>query len=168
MFNLIVAFSENYVLGKNNKLIWRLSSDLIRFKKLTLNNVIIMGRKTFQSLPNILPNRYHIVISKTFNFFGPNVITKRSLHDTIKDLNINFLMKKVFIIGGEEIYRQSINFINTMYITKVHVKLDGDVFFPLFDNKEWKIVFSKFYKKDLYNEYDTTFFIYKRNNSDLK
>lgn len=162
MINLIVSYSENYVIGKNNKLIWKLSDDLKRFKKLTLNHVILMGRKTFQSLPNLLPNRHHIVISKNFNFIGPYILTKNSLHSAIQTVNTNFLNKKIFIIGGGEIYYQSMQFIDKMYITKIHIEVDGDTFFPSFDKEKWKLVFSKFYKKDLCNEYDSTFLVYEK------
>lgn len=161
MINLIVAYSENYVIGKNNKLIWRLDQDLKRFKKITLNNIILMGRKTFQSLPKILPNRYHIVISKNFNFFSPYVLIHNSLHDVIQNFR-GSLDKNIFIIGGGEIYYQSMPFIDKMYITKIHIEVKGDVFFPFFDKKEWNLVFSKFYKQDLGNEYNSTFLIYER------
>lgn len=164
MVNLIVAFSENYVIGKNNELIWKLPQDLMRFKKLTLNHTIVMGRKTFQSLPGILPFRNHVVISKKFNFFGSHVRTENCLKTAIHNLKINFSNKKIFIIGGGQIYCQSMCFVDQMYITKIHIKLDGDTFFPFFKKKNWKLIFSKFYKKNLLHEYDFTFLTYKKIN----
>ena len=139
MLTLIVAFSENRVIGKDNSLLWKLSDDLLRFKKLTLNHPIIMGRKTFESLPNgPFKNRLNVVLSRTIynnnNNFDENVLFTTMEHiNTILKLHQKH-NQKIFIIGGSEIYNIFIEQCNILHITMVDEIIDGDSYFPFDKN----------------------------------
>lgn len=139
MLSIIVAISKNNVIGKDNKLIWHLPEDLKRFKKLTTGHTIIMGRKTFESLGRVLPNRKHIVITSNTNMQieDENV---ELIHD-VKKLNkyINS-EEENFIIGGATIYKLLMPYANKMYITRINEEFEGDVYFPKLDKKVWKEV----------------------------
>ena len=132
---LIAAASENNVLGKDNRLIWHISDDLKRFKKLTLGHSIIMGRKTFESMPKALPNRNNIVLTRNNNYKAKNAIVahdlKKALELTGEDLN-------PYIIGGGEIYNLFLPIANRIELTRVHDIFDGDAFFPEIDLNQWK------------------------------
>ena len=137
---IIVAASENLVIGDKNVLPWYISEDLKHFKKITINHSVIMGRKTFESIGKPLKDRRNIVISrdKTLKIEGVEVVN--SLDDAIfrnKDQN------EIFIIGGEQIYKMAMPFATNMHITKVYTNIEGDAFFPAFDEREWKILSQK-------------------------
>ncbi len=137
---IIVAASENSVIGYKNALPWNISEDLKHFKKITINHSVIMGRKTFESIGKPLKDRRNIVISrdKTLKIEGVEVVN--SLDDAIfrtKDQN------EIFIIGGEQIYKMAMPFATNMHITKVYTNIEGDAFFPAFDEREWKILSQK-------------------------
>lgn len=139
MLSIIVAIAENNVIGKDNKLIWHLSEDLKRFKDLTTGHTIIMGRKTFESLGRVLPNRKHIVLTHNtdYNIDDENVEIVHSieeLQEYIDDDNENF------VIGGALIYRMLIEYCKKLYITKINKTFEGDAFFPKIDDSKWKIV----------------------------
>jgi len=134
---IIVAASENLVIGYKNALPWHISEDLKNFKKITINHSVIMGRKTFESIGRPLKDRRNIVISrdKTLKIEGVEVVN--SLDDAIyrtKDEN------EIFIIGGEQIYKMAMPIATNMHITKVYSNIEGDAFFPTFDESEWKIL----------------------------
>ncbi len=141
--SIIVALSKNKVIGKNNKLIWHLPQDLKRFKKLTLNHVVIMGRKTFESIGKALPNRTNIVITRNKLYKTPNnkVIICDSLKKALQ-VGKKHEKKELFIIGGGQIYSQAIDFADKLYLTVINKKFKGDVFFPDF-SKFKKVVFRK-------------------------
>ena len=157
---IIVAAGENDAIGKDNKLIWHLKDDLIRFKKLTSGHHIIMGRKTFESFPKPLPNRTHIVITRNPEYKVPSgVITTSSLEHAIQ------LAKgddQPFIIGGGEIYKQSMAHAQTIELTRVHHSFEADTFFPKIDETFWKEVSSDFHDRDEEHEFAFTFITYKR------
>ena len=138
IITIIVAASENNVIGKNNDLIWRLPNDLKRFKELTSGHSIIMGRKTFESLPGILPNRKHIVLTRKHKYEFPENISvvnnfDEALHEARSDLN-------PFIIGGGEIYKSGIKFAGKIELTRVHENFDGDTFFPKINSDTWTLI----------------------------
>jgi len=166
MISIIVSVSENWIIGKNNKLLWKQSDDLKRFKNLTNDHAIIMGQKTFESLPNgALPNRTNIVITDDKDFTGLNIFTVNSLDEAIIKAKFHTgENSEIFIIGGGSIYRQFLNIADKIYLTVIHTIVDGDVSFPNIDEmKEWeKEKEEKIEKKDDKNEFDTTFKIYKR------
>ena len=139
MLSIIVAISENNVIGKDNKLLWHLPEDLKRFKELTTGHTIIMGRKTFESLGGILPNRKHIVITRDTNYKveNNNVEIMNDIQEIDKYVNDN---EENFVIGGAIIYSQLIKKAQKMYITKIYKKFHGDAFFTKIDNNEWEII----------------------------
>lgn len=163
MFSIIVATDINNVIGKNNSLLWNLPNDLKRFKEITSNHKIIMGRKTFESLPKILPNRYHIVLTKNkdFTFIDENVEIVNSFNFLIKDyLNSD---EEIFIIGGGEIYNLFLPYAQKIYLTKLNHSFNGDAYFPNIDNSIWEKYSNVFIPKDNENAYDSEFIIYKKN-----
>lgn len=159
MITLIAAVSENYALGKNNKLIWHLPDDFKRFKLITSGHHIIMGRKTFESFPKLLPNRKHIIITRQKEFFAPDCIVVESLKSAILACPKN---EDVFIIGGGEIYNEAIIIADKLDITRVHNTFDADTFFPKIDNSIWQLVSSEFHPKDEKHKFDFSFEIYLR------
>ncbi len=160
--SLIVAKADNNVIGKDNQLIWRLSSDMKLFKKHTTGHHIIMGRKTYESMGRPLPNRTSIVISRNKDFEIPEGhYLVHSLEEAIQ-LCIGKNLDQVFIIGGAQIYKEAIDFCDEMLITEVQTNPDGDAFFPEFDQKNWKIVHTETFAKDDKNEYNFRFMTYKR------
>lgn len=160
--NIIVSVSENWVIGKNNKLLWNLNSDLKRFKELTTGHPIIMGQRTFESLPKgALPNRTNIVLTDDINFSAPNVIIAYNIDDALS-IAEGYCgdSDDVFIIGGGMIYKQFLEMADFVYLTTVHTTLDGDTSFPELDDN-WKLVSEEFKSKDDKNDYDHTYKIYK-------
>lgn len=160
MIRLIVAKSDNNVIGRNNQLIWRLSNDLKHFKEITTGHPIIMGRKTFESIGRALPNRSNIVITRNRNFTVKDVITAHSLNEAIeiaKNLNEN-----IFIIGGGKIYEQAIDLADILEVTEVHEHFEGDAYFPTIDPKTWRETSRIKHKKDEKNEFDYSFVRYER------
>lgn len=141
MLSIIVAVAENNVIGGDNKLLWHIPDDLKRFKQITSGNTIVMGRKTFESLPGVLPNRKHIIITRDKNYTVDNSSVE-VIHN-IDDIINNFKNSPVelFIIGGGEIYNQFINSVDKIYLTKVLKNFKGDTTFPEIDYDEWDITF---------------------------
>src|SRR5471030_1156974 len=138
MISISVAVAMNNVIGKDNKLLWHISEDLKRFKMITSNKKMIMGRKTFESLPGILPNREHIVITRDENFkVDSDKVT--IVHD------LNSLLEKyskcedeIFVIGGAEIYKQLLPYTQKIYLTKIDETFESDTFFPVINYDEFK------------------------------
>ncbi|WP_438967107.1 dihydrofolate reductase [Flavobacterium sp.] len=158
MLILIAAAAENNALGKDNDLVWHLPDDFKRFKSLTSNHYIIMGRKTFESFPKPLPNRTHVIITKQTNYKVPEgCIVVNTLNDAIATAPEN---EDVFIIGGGQIYKQSINIADKIELTRVHTSVEADTFFPEIDEKIWEVVQSEFHAKDEKHAYDFTFLTY--------
>ena len=160
MISLIVAASINNAIGKENQLLWHLPNDLKFFKNTTWGGVVIMGRKTFESVNKPLPGRTNIVITKQPDWNAENVVVASSLEDALeKAAALNF--KEIFIIGGGEIYKQSIAIANRIYLTKVHTEIDGDTFFPDLNN-DWKMISNRDFKSDEKNKFDHSFQIWER------
>jgi dihydrofolate reductase len=136
MISIIAAVSNNGVIGVDNKLPWDLPEDLKRFKELTTGNVVIMGRKTYESIGKPLPNRINIVITRNKDFFAPDVIVTNSLESALLKAGGD---KDIFIIGGGEIYKQSMNFVDKLYITEVDMGVEGDTTFPTIDKNRWSV-----------------------------
>jgi len=158
---IIVAAAENNVIGKDNQLIWHLSNDLKRFKKLTSGHHIIMGRKTFESFPKPLPNRTHIVITRQKNYKVPKgVIVVHTMKEAVSVATV--ADAEPFVIGGGEIYKQAIPFATKIELTRVHHEFEGDTYFPEIDMKDWKEVANTFHKQDDKHEYEFSFITYER------
>ncbi len=160
MVTIIVAVGQNNEIGKDNQLLWHLPKDLQRFKKLTLNNPIIMGRKTFESLPGILPKRTHIVISRNKNYpvETPNVVLVSSLEEALALVN----NQEAYIIGGGTIYEQSLNLADRIEITRVEVEKEADTFFPEIPLEEFELVYREYHPKDDKHPYNFEFITYQR------
>ena len=134
--SIVVAISENRAIGKDNKLLWRLPADLKHFKEITTGHTIIIGRKTFESVGRPLPNRRNIIITRQPLFIeGCEVVNSIDAA-----LALCAGENEVFIVGGTEIYRQSLHLTNRIYLTVVHKEFEGDSFFPEINKGEWKEV----------------------------
>lgn len=153
--SIIVAISKNLVIGNNGQLIWNLPTDLKRFKEITSNNIVIMGRKTWESIPEKyrpLPNRENIVLSKNENYTIDGVKVKHSLSDALSDISESDSDKEIFIIGGSEIYKEAFPYANKLYLTKIMEEVEGDVYLEGFDEEEWLLKsFEGPIKEDEYN-----------------
>ncbi len=154
MIIMIAAVAENNALGKNNDLLWHLPLDFKRFKEITSGHHIIMGRKTFESFPKPLPNRTHIVISRQENYNPEGCIVVENLEKAIAVCPKN---ETLFIIGGGEIYTQSIHLADQLDITRVHHSFDADVYFPEIDPQIWELTSEIFNPKDEKHLFDYTF-----------
>jgi len=156
---LIAAASENDALGKNNGLVWHLPDDFKRFKKLTTGHHIIMGRKTFETFPEPLPNRIHVVITrdKTYKKFGAIVV-----HSIKEALEIAKQDDQPFIIGGGEIYKQGLEYADKIELTRVHSEFSADTFFPHIDENKWELVNEEHHPKDEKHEFPFTYLTYIR------
>ncbi|NHN28064.1 dihydrofolate reductase [Flavobacterium jejuense] len=160
MLTIIAAASENNALGKDNDLVWHLPDDFKRFKLLTSGHYIIMGRKTFESFPKPLPNRTHIIITRQKNYTVPeNCIVVSDLNKAISICPEN---EENFIIGGGQIYKQSIEIADKIELTRVHTSIDADTFFPEFDTNNWKLTEKQHHPKDEKHIYDFTYLTYIR------
>jgi dihydrofolate reductase len=137
LITLIAAVSENNVIGKDNKLIWYLSDDLKHFKELTKGHAVIMGRKTFESMPKALPNRTNIVITRKTDYVANDAIVVNSLNQALEKAVDD---KQPFIIGGGEIYSLAIKIADRIELTRVHTDLEGDAYFPEIDHSIWEEV----------------------------
>lgn len=142
MLSIIVAVAQNNVIGKDNKLIWHISEDLKRFKEITSGKKMIMGRKTFESLPGVLPNREHIIITKDKNYKvdSDKVTVVHDLNSLIEQYkNCD---EEVFIIGGAEIYHQTLPYADKLYLTTINSFFDGDTFFPKINYDDFKVEYT--------------------------
>jgi dihydrofolate reductase len=155
MIVIIAAAGGNNEIGKNNDLLWHLPDDFKRFKTLTTGHYIIMGRKTFESFPKPLPNRTHIVISRDKNYKVPTgCFVVNSIEDAIQLCPKN---ETIYIIGGAEIYKQSLVLADVIELTRVHHTFDADAFFPEINPNHWEIVYSEFHDTDEKHQYSFTF-----------
>jgi dihydrofolate reductase len=158
--SLVVAAATNNVIGKDGKLLWHLPNDLKFFKNTTWGMVVIMGRKTFEEVNKPLPGRVNIVITSNAAWQAEGTITATSLPDALeKAAAAN--CKEIFIIGGGEIYRQSMDMADTIYITRVHATLDGDTFFPEIDEAKWQLVSNEDFTADEKHAYPYSFQLWK-------
>ena len=161
MLSIIVAKASNNIIGKNNSLIWHLPEDLKRFKELTTGHTIIMGRRTFESLGRVLPNRKHVILCNDM---------KMDIEDENIEIleDISMLDKYIkseeehFIIGGATIYRLLMPYANKMYITEIDQAFEGDVSFPEINKEEWDIVDVEKGLKDDKNPFDYSYVTYVR------
>jgi len=160
MVTIIAAIAENNALGKDNQLIWHLPADLKRFKKMTLNHVVIMGRKTLESLGKPLPNRTNILVTRDKNYKAEGCVVVNSLKEALEAAAKED--ENPFILGGAEIYKQALPFTDKLDVTFVHHQFDADVFFPEIDKKIWKETSREDFKADENNKYDYSFVTFER------
>ena len=164
MLSIIVAKAKNNTIGKDNKLLWHISDDLKRFEELTTGHVIIMGRKTFESLGRVLPNRKHIVFSQNpdFKVNDENVEIVHSmlqLQEYIED------EKENFVIGGAMIYNLLMPYVKKMYVTEIDKDFEGDTFFPRINDEIWKEVSRENGPEDLNSHFKYEYVVYERKNN---
>jgi dihydrofolate reductase len=138
VISLVVAATENNVIGKDNRLLWRLPNDMKFFKNTTWAMPVIMGRKTFESMGKPLAGRTNIVITRQKDWTAEGAIAVQSLEDALQAA-ADTDAKEAFVIGGGEIYRQSLPKAQRVYLTRVHTTLDGDTYFPALPAEEWEL-----------------------------
>ena len=156
MINLIVAKSINNAIGKDGVIPWNIPEELQYFKEKTLNSVVIMGRKTYESIGHPLIDRINIVVSNTKNFSGENLYIKQSLNEAL-DFAKQF-GKDIYVIGGERLYKEALSVVDRMYITEVLINVKkANSFFPEINKNEYDITYGKVlgndikYRKDVYD-----------------
>lgn len=155
-----MAADENNGIGKNNQLLCHLPADLKYFKNLTTHHAILMGRKTFESIGKPLPNRTNIIISRSdlniegtycFKSIDEGISFAKSQNET-----------ELFIIGGDSIYKQSMDVLNTVYLTRIHHSFEADAFFPALQEEYWQLNQNEFHAADEKNKFDFSFQTYNR------
>ncbi|HAJ99169.1 MAG TPA: dihydrofolate reductase [Bacteroidales bacterium] len=158
---LIAAVANNHVIGADNKLLWHLPADLKHFKELTMGHCIIMGRKTFESIGRPLTGRRNIVVTRNADYSIEGCETSDSLQAAFALVGKSSC---AFVIGGSEIYEQTINhpFTRVLHITRVYASFEGDAFFPPVDPKIWRLIGREDQKPDEKNPYTYSFFTFKR------
>jgi len=160
--SLIAALAKNNVIGRENDLVWRLPVDFKRFKSITSGHYILMGRKTFESLGKPLPNRTHLVVTRNKNYTVPE---GHYVFQTVEEAFIfanKLQIDILYVIGGGEIYNQTINLADELLLTEVDVAPEGDTYFPEFNKAEWKETFREFHPKDEKHQYSFSFVNYER------
>jgi dihydrofolate reductase len=161
VLKILVAFDENRVIGKNNALIWHLPADLKRFKALTTGHVIIMGRKTFESIGKPLPNRTTIVISRQTDLQIEGAIMANSVEEAILK-GKSLTREDIFIVGGAEIYALSLPLADQILVTQLHDIFDGDAYFPEIPAESWEIAEKERGITDEKNTYQFSYLTYSR------
>ena len=151
--------AENRVIGRENRLPWRLPADLQHFKALTLGKPIIMGRKTWESLPGLLPQRPHIVVTHDPQYRAEGCTVVNSIEAALEAAGD---VPEVMIVGGAAFYEQMLSRANRLYLTLVHAQVEGDAFFPDYDETAWHEVSRERHGADEKNPYDYTFLTLER------
>lgn len=162
MITIVAAIGNNNALGKDNQLLWRLPKDLKHFKELTENHPIVMGRKTYESIGKALPNRTNIVVSRKENWFQEGILIVSTLKEALKFAKK--IDENIFVIGGGEIYKQTVDLADKLEITQVKGDFEADTFFPKIDPKIWKMTDEQCHEKDEKNEHVFCFQTYERIN----
>lgn len=157
----IVAVGKNSVIGKDNDIPWYLPADLQYFKKTTLNAPIIMGRNCYISIGRPLPKRTNIIVTRDMFFISSNCIVTRSIHEALREA-YKTKAPEVFIIGGGQIYEQTKDLWEKLYITHVDIDVQGDVFFPEIDIKNWKLLEKTEHTRDEKNDYNYSFSVLEK------
>ena len=164
IISLIVAMDEGRGIGVDGHLPWHLPADLKRFKSLTMSHHLIMGRKTYESIGNPLPGRTMIIVTRNPNYQPDGCMVARSLDTAIEFARMG-MDNEAFIIGGGDLFEQSIDLADRIYLSLVHASLPADVYFPEIDEEEWQVTKSELVPADEKNLYDFTFKILERRNN---
>jgi len=157
----IVAIAKNNVIGKDNDIPWYLPADLKYFKKTTLNHHIIMGRNCYESIGKPLPKRTNVVLTRNPFYIVSNCYVTNSIEEALKIAKDNG-EEEAFIIGGAQIYEQSMHLCDKLYLTEVDLEVEGDVFFPKINFDEWKLISEDAHQADEKNQHDYVFKIFER------
>ena len=156
MLSHIVAASENNIIGKNGELPWHLPNDFKYFKNKTWSMPVIMGRNTYESLKRDLPGRINIVVTKRTDFHPENVFVTNEIDKAIEKAE-ECEAKEIFIIGGGEVFKQTMEIVDRIYLTRVHTTIDGDTSYPEINLSVWKLVKEESFQADKKNNYPYTF-----------
>lgn len=135
--SLIVAFSTNQVIGVDNTMPWHLPEDLKRFRALTTGHHIIMGRKTYESLGRLLPDRTTVIVTRNQDYNVDGAVICHSLEEAVQACKHD---DEAFIIGGAQLYEKALDYVNKLYVTEVQLEVEGDAFFPAVDAQTWRLV----------------------------
>jgi dihydrofolate reductase len=157
--SIIVALSENHVIGSGNQLPWKLSADLKRVKSLTMGHHLIMGRKTYESIGRPLPGRTNVIITRNGSYAPEGCVVVNSLAAALELAKED---SEAFVFGGGEIFREALPLVNKIYLTKVHCMIDGDTHFPELNSSDWTELEREEFKSDEKNEYDYSFITLQR------
>lgn len=157
----IVAAAQNNVIGDGNDIPWRISSDLKYFKRTTLDHHVIMGRKTFASMGRPLPKRTNVVLTRDLMFTATGILVAHSIEEALTIAYDND-ETEVFIIGGGEIYKQSMHYVDKVYLTRVSATPEGEVVFPDLPATEWELISSEPHQAGERDEHDFVFEVYTR------
>lgn len=160
--SILAALSTNNVIGRDNDIPWKLSTDLKRLKALTMGHHVIMGRKTYDSVGRPLPGRTNVVITRRDDWSAEGVTVVHSLDEALRVAQ-QAGDAEPFLLGGAEIYGQAMHLADRMYLTRVHAEVDGDTYFPDFDDvTEWQLTDAEHFDADEKNEYPFSFLTYDR------
>jgi len=165
ILSIIVAAAENNVIGKDNTLIWSLPADMKFFKDTTKGHPIITGRKNYESIPEKyrpLPDRTNIVVTRQPDYKAPGAIVVSSIDEAIQYTKQHFANEEVFVIGGAEIYKQTLSLCDKIYLTRIHHSFEGDAFFPELPPTDWTLTEEKEHLADEKNKYPFTFQTWER------
>ena len=164
MISLVVAAAENNVIGKNNKLLWHLPNDMKFFKNTTWGMPVIMGRKTYESLGKPLDGRTNIVMTRDEDWSARGTKTASNLEEAL-NVAAETDAKEAYIIGGGEIFEQSLPLASRIYLTRVHASPEGDAFFPSFNESEWKLLSQLDFAADAKHAYAYSFQVWQRDST---
>ena len=159
ILSIIVACTENNVIGRDNDMPWHLPADLKHFKSLTTGNPIIMGRKTYESIGRPLPKRRNLIITRNASYTAEGIEIYQSLEQAVENCQQE---RESFIIGGGQIYNCALEMADRIYLTRIHTEIDGDTFFPELKMDKWKLVDDQFVHRDDKNEHDMSFQTYEK------
>ncbi|MFY9178534.1 MAG: dihydrofolate reductase [Venatoribacter sp.] len=169
MLSIIIAFAQNRVMGRDNQMPWHLPNDLQYFKKTTMGKPMIMGRKTYESIGKPLPGRPHIIITRDANYQPPNANDKVQVVTSFdaalvaaKQLLPSLGSEEIMVIGGAEICKLALPSANRLYLTEVHAEVEGDIYFPEFDQSLWQETSRESYAACEKNPYDYSFVVLER------
>ncbi len=151
--SLIVAVSTNDVIGNENRLPWRLPADLQHFKRMTVGKPIVMGRLTWESLPGLLPQRKHIVVTRNKSYQADGAVVVHSLEVALEEAGA---VDEIMIVGGGCLYAEALPLANRIYLTRIHQEIDGDTYFPQLGDG-WQVVAREDHRADKKNRYDYSF-----------
>ena len=160
MIAIVVAAAENNVIGKDNGLIWHLPADLRHFKQITMGHPILMGRKTFESIGKPLPGRTSVIITTQKDYEAEGCLVAHSVAEAVEQARQ--LDEDLYIIGGANIYEQTLPITDRVYLTRVHAAFDGDVYFPELDEEDWETVEQEHHEPDEKNKYPYSFLMLQR------
>ncbi|MEO8820349.1 MAG: dihydrofolate reductase [Ginsengibacter sp.] len=161
MLSHIAAASENNSIGLNNDIPWKLSTDFKYFKNKTWGMPVIMGRNSFEAMKTALPGRINIVITRNTNWQAENAFVVHTINEAIEKAKESEA-KEIFIIGGGEIFKQTISIVDRIYLTRVHTTMEGDTFYPEIDKTKWQLKSEESHPADDKNNYPYTFEVWEK------